>query len=257
MRYISKGIILAVFIAAAVARVGADTLTASIYLTNNTGPTGYSYSNGGEFQAYNIVGLTVAPEAAAILSGTAQVFCVEYNEEFSPGNQYWVQLDDGAKFDGVPNGFNSLTPQAAYLFHRFWTGDLANDAHPYDYAPGAGREASAGDLQLALWHLQNEANIPAMTAGAQAWYDEANSVVAAHQWSGIGNVRVLHLWTDATDQDFAHRAQDQLVEIPTPPVPSAPLPSTPLAGLVLIALIASPSAIKSVDRRGRALLEHR
>jgi hypothetical protein len=237
MRYISKGIVVAVFIAAGVARVDADTLTASIYLTNNT--SSYSYGNGGEFQAYNIVGLTLASEAAAISPGTAQVFCVEYNEEFSPGNRYWVQLDDGAKFDGVPNGFNALTPQAAYLFHRFWTGDLANDAHPYNYTLGSARIASAGDLQLALWHLQNEANIPAMTAGAQAWFDEANSVVAAHQWSGIGNVRVLHLWTDATDQDFAHRAQDQLVEIPTPPAPSAPLPSTPLAGLVLLALVAS------------------
>jgi hypothetical protein len=246
-------------------RLTADTLPWSIRLTHDTGVNGYSYSDGGEFQIYDIhssdatsFSAALATEAASLGGGTYQTFCVELHEFFNPGGQYWVQLDTGAKFNGagVDTGFAALTPAAAYLFDRFWTKDLANDVNPYLYGLGTDRELSAWDLQVALWHLQDQSGAPAMTARAQAWFDEANSAVTNHIWSGIGNVRVMHMWTDATDQDVAHAAQDQLVEIPTPPVPTAPLPSTPLAGLVLLALVASPSAIKSMKRGGRASLEN-
>jgi hypothetical protein len=264
MRWLFRGIVLAILVALGAARVTADTLPWSIQLTNNTGAQGYSSGNGGEFQLYGIQSadatqLTLATQASSVTASTFQVFCVEYNEEFYPGGRYWVQLDVETRFDKPnPNGFSPLTPQAAYLFDRFWNRNLDN----YDFNDlGAQREVSAQALQLALWYLQGEDNYgaPGPNALAQAWIQEATNAVTSHQWSGIGNVRVLHLWTDSTDQDPAHAAQDQLVEIPTPPgaPPPAPLPSTLLGGLVLLALVASMATTKSLNRRRREMQENR
>jgi len=51
---------------------------------------------------------------------------------------------------------------------------------------------------------------------------------------GIGNVRILNLWTDATHQDWDHRAQDQLVMVDAPPQIATPLPGVATGGLVLM-----------------------
>jgi hypothetical protein len=92
-------------------------------------------------------------------AGGFETFCVEINEDFSPGTTYNAQIsstilpDPGAQYDYITLG-------TAYLYSQFAQGTLAD----YDYTAGynsmtkMGRELSADELQDAIWFLQGEIN---------------------------------------------------------------------------------------------------
>ncbi len=106
----------------------------------------YSYGNGGEFTAVT-TGL-----------GTFQTFCIEINEEFAPGSQYSYNENSGAvaggagvdatdSHTGLP--MDNISIGTAWLYSQFRAGTLAN------YFTG-NRLQNAGDLQVAIWYLEDE-----------------------------------------------------------------------------------------------------
>jgi hypothetical protein len=178
--------------------------------------TGYSYGNGGEFQAVTS-GL-----------GTFQTFCIEDTEYFSPGGTYYYNINGGAVAGGVNAGngspivpgYDPLSIGTAYLYSQFRAGSLYNTA-----AFGTTRMLNAGDLQQAIWFLEDEGGTLSvnmagiLTAGLGAggmgdinWKKDSNGaygVVALNLFDSNGNL-----------------AQDQLGIVPEP--------TTMIAGALLL-----------------------
>jgi hypothetical protein len=167
--------------------------------------TSYSAGVGGEFQATVLSGYVGEVGGAASLSaGTFETFCLEHQEEFRPGDTYNVTLNTAAVFGGTDGGADPIDARTAFLYTRFRQGTLAG----FDYS-AAGRQASSGDLQNAIWYLEEE------QGGVNNQFVAlANAAVApggAWDGQGIGNVRVMNM----SNEEFPH-AQDQLTMIPLP-----------------------------------------
>ncbi|MFO0830868.1 MAG: hypothetical protein U0637_03385 [Phycisphaerales bacterium] len=166
----------------------------------------YQSGNGGEFTIIpqsGFAGLTGLP--ADLTSDSFQSFCVENGENIVPGAFYNFAINTGAIAGGVGGGgFDALDPRTAFLYYNFRMGTLSG----FDYSP-AGRQASAGLLQNAIWYIEGEplGSFNSLVALADA------AVAPGGAWDGmgIGPVRVLNLSNDTTPL-----AQDQLTIIPAP-----------------------------------------
>ena len=217
----------------AVAPAEAGTIT----LVRDTGANGYSGDNGGGEMGVSVfTGADVVPMASnAKVSGSFfQTFCIEKNESFAPGANYQWTLSGEAHSGGVSGqtspGTDPISAATAYIYTQFYFGQLAN----FDYTLGAGRKASATQLQNAIWYLENEISSLDANSQAWAWVQQANEATDGDgfqdKWSGgIGNVRVLTI-TDAS----GGARQDQLFMVPLPP--AAYLGFGGLAGLGLMRL---------------------
>jgi hypothetical protein len=179
----------------------------------------YSSGIGGEFRATQISGYAGQLGGSTSLSaGSFQTFCLEHGENFRPGDIYNLTLNTAAVFGGTGGGSDPLDDRTAYLYTMFRAGTLAG----YDY--GAGRQASAGQLQDAIWFLEAEAG--GVNNGFVALANAAVSFGGDWYGRGLGNVRVLNL----SNEEFLH-AQDQLTMIPLPLAASMGLAGIP--GLAL------------------------
>ena len=164
----------------------ADPISAGDIITLSDGP---GTTNGGEFRVYHNGGYQF------------NTFCLERNEYFSFGqNLTVVGISDKAIQGGVGPDGDPIRPMTAYLFTQFSSGTYSL----YDY--GAGRDASANAMQLAIWFIEGEWIQP-LTDLALAFYDDAFRA----DWKNIGNVRVLNLVNAS-----GGLAQDQLVMVPEP-----------------------------------------
>jgi len=194
--------------------------TVKVYL----GP--YQYSSGGEFDV-DVLTWTYAggnPWTLVSSGKDFQTFCVEKNETFVPTALYNVTVATQTIATG-----KQLTNETAWLFHEWNSGNLSG----YDYSNGLGqREADAGQLQHALWALMTEEAAP-VGGDALTWYNLAMGSGA----NGIGNVRILQLFTTDTSGRIVN-AQDMLVEV-------VPEPGTLVASFALLA----PGAISLVRLR--------
>jgi hypothetical protein len=182
------------------ASAGAATITLS---------HGYGGTGGGEFLAahsgllFSPVNLSLAPAAPF------ETFCVEVNEHVSYGTSYFADVSTAAVYGGAGGGNpDPLSPLTAYLYQKFATSSLVG----YNYGGGALRSASADALQHVIWFIEDEE--------AKAWVDGDSSLMdkfyqdaVLNAGPGIGNVRILNLWTD---ESRSHAAQDQLVLMPEP-----------------------------------------
>jgi len=188
------------------AAIAALTAVTTASLADGTGilVTGsYSAGSGGEFTGTPVSGFIGLTGLAADLDGsTFQTFCLEVNEQFTPGTTYTMIINTVAIAGGSGGPSFPLDERAAYLFYNFRNGTLTG----YDYTP-AGRQASAGELQAAIWYIQGN-----QSGGANnAFVALADAAVGSGEWSGLGDVRVLNLY----GEDGSHH-QDVLTIIPTP-----------------------------------------
>lgn len=170
----------------------------------------FSYSDGGEFQAkttpQEILGLS--------LDGSSfQTFCVQSQVYFHPGTSYNYSLSLATIPGAVP-----LTKGTAWLFDQFSVEALSG----YDYTLGAGRKASAGKLQAAIWYFQGQTfpnndflawgnGVP----GSDAFTDAAIAALgglanAMLPSDGSEGVRVMNL----TTIDGKNYAQNWLARVP-------------------------------------------
>lgn len=129
----------------------------------------YSAGSGGEFQVRVVSGnagvlggaatstLVTHPGSPTVRANSFQTFCLEVNENFSPGTLYDAQLNtvviDGQPGNNSLDGRESLAAGTAWLYERFRRGTL----NGYDYDDsGVGRATTAGQLQQAIWYFQNQ-----------------------------------------------------------------------------------------------------
>jgi hypothetical protein len=131
-------------------------------------------------------------------------YCIEYNEEISPGLTYYANTNTAAVNGGLAGGNpDPLDPRTAWLFRRFTDGTLSG------YTSNT---ASQTGLQDALWYLEQEISGPLTGLAATFW---TNSLGA----SGLYGVSVLNLWEsyNPTTHVFSGNAQDVLfAAIPEP-----------------------------------------
>ena len=130
----------------------------SLQMTLNT--NAYSgVSRGGEFSAIP------SADWAGVLNnydsktknigypGSFETFCMEYTEEFNPGYQYNVQMNNEAMPTADP-----ISIGTAWLYYEFAKGILQN----YDYSTtDGGRIVSADALQRTIWLLEGEDSLGA------------------------------------------------------------------------------------------------
>ena len=164
--------------------------------------------NGGEFNAFSA---DFAPAtmgynpAKTIYNGGFETFCVEGNEFFSPGSSYNYGISQGAIHGGISGGDpDPISRATAWLYLKFATGTLAG----YNYTPGSGGDASAGDLQAAIWFLEGEGGANNQFSQLAATTLGGNYLLDNNGFYGVG---VLNLW-----DGNGNPAQDQLVLTPGP-----------------------------------------
>lgn len=169
--------------------------------TITTGP--FSSGQGGEFTITPVGGFVGITGLTADLGPlTFQTFCLEVNENFTPGTTYDMNFNIVAVAGGSGGPSFPLDPRVAYLYNGFRNGTLTG----YDYSAG-GRQASAGALQQAIWFIQGN-----QSGGANNGFVAlANAAVGSGAWSGLGDVRVLNVYDSA-----GVLRQDQLTIIPSP-----------------------------------------
>jgi hypothetical protein len=189
----------------------------------------YSYGVGGEFVAadgdpsssapgpgvYSVYGHNYSSLATYVGSNGRMgfgTFCVEYNEEFYPGQTYNVsRVGPNAMFGGQPppDG-DPISKGTAMLYYDYATG---NQSFGYKWDTTANRVASAGALQLAIWWLEGEGpNGPIQYDPNNVFmklaYDTFGGTAGAMaDNNGLYPVQVLTLGADGA-------AQDQLVLVP-------------------------------------------
>ena len=109
---------------------------------------------------------------------------------------------------------DNLDPRTAYLYTKFAQGTLAG----YNYTAGAGRVASAGALQNAIWCIEGEGG--ANNAFVALANDALTVGGTTDEWvnKGIGDVRILNSWVidHVGDETAAYKLQDQFYLVPVP-----------------------------------------
>ena len=122
---------------------------------------GYYWSDGGEFTLTpfdftEILGSYNDSAKYFYESGLIgfQTFCIEKNEYVSPGSAYNAEINEYGAVNGGKDGGNpdQISQGSAYLYNNFVLGSLTG----YNYTAGTGRAATAGQLQQAIWYLENE-----------------------------------------------------------------------------------------------------
>jgi len=178
---------------------------------------------GGEFRVVpNAELMAISAETGPFLS-----FCLEAHESIvSDGSvTYFASvLEEAIMGDGNadppgPLGYDLLDPMSAYLYTQFRNGTLSGYT---------GNAASAGALQAALWHIEDETgwtNYNALTPLAQSFVTDADN----SPWTNIGNVRVLHLWAVDT-AGKPTQVQDMLITV-------VPAPGAILLGSIGVSLV--------------------
>ncbi len=160
----------------------------------------YHSGIGGEFKLTPLGGANAgATGLTADLSlDSLESFCMQSDELIAPGSIYRFEINTGVPSSG---GFDPLDDRTAYLYTYFRNGVLPG----FDY--GAGRTASSGALQDAIWFIEGES-----LGVNNAFVAQANAAVGpggVWEGKGIGGVRVLNLFSlDRID------AQDQLTIVP-------------------------------------------
>ena len=201
----------AVAFAAIAPNVGADTVTVRRI-------NGYAGANGGgEFNvtASNpLIFCGVYSPATYITSGGKtgfESFCLEEKEAINGSVVYNYTLGQVAnkggnnaaergRAPGDTTANDPLSLGSAWLYTQFTAGTLAG----YNYTPGAGRAASATELQNALWALENETDANSVNWDTQVAGNVFFNAAVAHFGSlaaarvdnnGLFNAEVMTLTT--------------------------------------------------------------
>jgi hypothetical protein len=173
--------------------VGSSLFGATIILDTN------SYSDvlrGGEFTAITSPTLSTASYSSKAIvtaaDGTGfETFCMEYNQEFYPRATYDYTISNVVMGGdtGIPGTGDPLSKGTAYLYSQFASGTLAG----YNYSTtGSVRAASALDLQLAFWYLEDETSLTQFIADNPAYasgpYNYSTNVFVAAVVSQFGSL---------------------------------------------------------------------
>ena len=184
--------------------IAAHSATAYSTVVLQGGP--YQNGIGGEWTA--TLGGTVVEGLPAGM--TFQTFCLKYTDLLAFGAIDYADLDTGANLGGA-GGYRPipLDPRVAWLYNEFLNQTLAG----YDFT-GPARYDCAGQLQSAIWYLENE--ITCLESGSPA--EQFVQMAEAADWDSIHDIRVLTLYGDVKHDLYR---QDILCRIIVAPVPGA------------------------------------
>jgi len=192
------------------------------------------------------------------LSGmdTFLTFCLEYSEHISLGTAYFVDVNTKAvgggsgvlgtyvgDLPGSTGAFDPLSSATAWLYTQYRNNGLGHGITQNN-------SASANAVQLAIWGLENEVsssvNSSIYNSYSNTTKNLANSLItdainattgATPSWSGLGNVRVLNLYTGYSSSTglFTGNKQSQLY---IAPIPEPEIYAMLAAGLGLMGVVA-------------------
>jgi hypothetical protein len=234
-----KSFISACAIVAAIAGAVSNADAAGVYVGHVSMNNSYGTTGGGEFRA-TVQGdwtwsspsrtLTNFEGSVVAANGVFETFCLEKYENVSMGTTYKAYINTTTQssdtdYNGGAHGGNAdpLDARTAYLYTRFISKSLTSG---YNYTNATSRAADANALQTAIWFIEGE-DTTALSGKALAFFTEATTAVSNGSWSGLGEVRIMNLVTDA-----GANAQDQLIMGPATVV--IPLPGAAgMAGLGL------------------------
>ena len=199
----------------------------------------YGSTGGGEFRATGIGGWAANASSTGTdfqggispAAGMFETFCLEKYETTDFGITNFkadINTETVAQASqyagGNHGGFNDpLDARTAYLYSNFLGQTLTSG---YDYLNEANRIEDSNALQQAIWFIEEEDAAP-LTGKALAFFNEADAAVTGGFWVGLGNVRVLNVYTNTARTDW----QDMLIQIPLPT--GAALAGVGLAGVAL------------------------
>jgi len=181
---------------------------------------GYFTFPGGEFTVIGVdddipnVLSGYAPQNIVTVAGQVgfQSFCLEYHEGLS-GQPFDAYLNTKAVYGGVGPAGDPISIGTALLYKWFATGTLPG----YNYTPGLGREASAKELQEAIWWLEDEITLSNPLANTfLALLGDPWAAKADYDPNTAGfTVRVLNMYVGGSDpNDPNNKRQDILVYLP-------------------------------------------
>lgn len=187
---------------------------------------------------------SVVSGASGTWNNSFESFCLEYNENISFGTNYRVggvskhtvnAAGAYGTYSGSEPGHTStkdpISASTAWLFTQFYTTHLSNSA-----VWGSGSQVNKNTaLQQAIWSLEGE-SFGSMSSLAINYKNKAIAAVSSSSWSGIGNVRVLNLYSKDNQGNYTRHAQDQLYMVSAVPEPETY--AMMLAGLALVGGIA-------------------
>lgn len=215
---------------------GASVVTGSIVkFADGTGN-----GNGGAFNG------SVVSGASGNWNNSFESFCLEYNEGISFGSSTYLvggvtnhtvnKAGAYGTYSGSEPGHTStqdpISASTAWLFTQFFTSHLSNTA-----IWGSGSQATKNTaLQQAIWSLEGESSFGTMSTLASSYKSLANAAVTSGAWQGIGNVRVLNLYSKDSRGNYTVNAQDQLYMVSAVPEPESL--ALMLAGLGLVGAVA-------------------
>jgi hypothetical protein len=183
----------------------------------------YQAGLGGEFTVlpggWNPLGNYASVVKNIGVNGTFQTFCLETTETINGyPSIYEVVLSDAAIYGGDGNpGSDPLSIATAYLYHEFQNGTLSI----YNYTGTvAQRQASALELQKAIWYLENETPEGALSANYQTLLTNHFLTSDESVWRAAANgaygVKVMNVWDKGFVGVQGHQHQDLLVCVPAP-----------------------------------------
>lgn len=144
-------------------------------------------------------------------------FCMESQLHFYPGQTYHASIDTvAAEGNTTPThtygGTDPLNDETAWIYQSYLDGSLT---------------ASPQDVQQAIWYWEDEGGS----------YNALAQAAAVHAGEGLGEIRVLNLWTltwNGSDYNVVDR-QSQIVKIPVDqPVPA---PGAAMLGVIGFAMV--------------------
>lgn len=173
----------------------------------------YRLGNGGEF-TYNRVSGDFLPGAQSGIS-----FCVELDETFNPGGQYYTRISNSADNGGAggPDP-DPLDPRTASVFKQWFT--VATPTNTL-----------AGTYQLAIWKLEEEV---VYDAGQSRWERSDNgnaldgafnaislatvdALIASVGAGDLSGVAIMQLWDNwSSGGGYSGARQDQIILVPLP-----------------------------------------
>lgn len=187
---------------------------------------------------------SVVSGASGTWNNSFESFCLEYSEKIAFGTNYKVgsitnHTVNGPGIYGTYTGSepghtstqDPISASTAWLFTQFFTTHLSNSA----IWGNANQTTKNTALQQAIWSLEEEP-FGTMNTLATSYKSLANAAVASGAWSGIGNVRVLNLYSKDTHGNYTKHAQDQLYMVSAVPEPETY--ALMLAGLALVGGVA-------------------
>jgi hypothetical protein len=208
----------------------------------------YGSIGGGEHRAIPLSTFTINP----LRTGTNfqgglpsaqrlyETFCLEKYEALNTRSDqptYKADISDrtlsqNSAYVNGAHGSSSdmLDPMTAYLYFSFINMSLTTS---YNYLDEAARIADADALQTAIWFIEDELDAP-LIGKASDLYNEASLAVSSGAWTGLGEVRVLNIYTDSPN---IARTDYQDVLVVTGNIVGVPLPTgASLAGVALCGL---------------------